>query len=234
MNPPRNSRRILNASDNPAVLRGASAVLVQAGFAITHAGGAAETLRKIEAEFPDLVLLDIDMSGVDGHELCEQIRRKPGASHLPVVFLSATRKNGLINGADGYLTWPVEQEVLLTTIKSVLRVRQAEARLRESEEGFRTTFDQVAAGLGHLSLEGEWTWINRHLCDMLGYTVEELLQKGCSEVVCPEDLPSLFEHLRQNLRGRKRELCPGATLPAQRWLRLLDQLAGFAGTHTLR
>jgi PAS domain S-box-containing protein len=184
-----------------------SSTLAQAGFAITEAEGAADVLREIEKRLPDLVLLDVAMPGVNGHQLCAQIRQQPRAAHLPVLFLFAGRMDddakarGLNNGADGYLNWPENRDILAASIKSVLRLRQTEARLRESEERFRTTFEQVAVGLGHLTLAGEWTWVNRRLCQIFGYTREELLQKSCREVVCPEGLQTLLEHKRRVVAG---------------------------------
>jgi PAS domain S-box-containing protein len=207
MNPPAKAHRILNVGGNPKVRQAIGRTLVQAGFAVTEAEGAAEAFRKIEKNLPDLALLDVDTSGVDAHEFCMRVRRQPGAAHLPVLFVSAARKDanskarGLNNGADGYLTWPANEAVLSTTIKSVLRVRQAEARLRESEEGFRTTFEQVAVGLGHLTVDGKWTWANRRLCQILGYDLEDLMQKSCLEVLSPEDQQTVLELKRQILAG---------------------------------
>ena len=65
--------------------------LAQAGFAVTEAEEAAQALREIEKGLPDLVLLDLAMPGLDGHELCAQIRQQPRAAHLPVLFLFAGR-----------------------------------------------------------------------------------------------------------------------------------------------
>jgi hypothetical protein len=52
-----------------------------------------------------------------------------------------------------------------------------------------------------LTLAGEWTWVNRRLCQIFGYTREELLQKSCLEVVCPEGLQTLLEHKRRVVAG---------------------------------
>jgi PAS domain S-box-containing protein len=207
MNPITDSSRILYVSNDPAVRDAIGRTLARAGFAITAAEGAADVLREIAKGLPDLVLLDVAMSGVDAHELCAQIRQQPRAAHLPVLFLFDRRMDGnavareLNNGADGYVNWPENRDILVASIKSVLRLRQTEARLRESEERFRTTFEQVGVGLGHLTLAGEWTWVNRRLCQILGYTREELLQKSCLEVVCPEGLQTLLEHKRRVVAG---------------------------------
>jgi PAS domain S-box-containing protein len=80
-------------------------------------------------------------------------------------------------------------------------LREIEARPRKSEEGLGATFDQVAVGLGFLTPDLEWTWVNRRLCQILGFSVEELLQRSCLEVVCPENLQELLEHKRQILAG---------------------------------
>jgi PAS domain S-box-containing protein len=207
MNPITNSCRILNVSDDLAVRDAVGRTLAQAGFAITEAEGAADALQEIEKGLPDLVLLDIAMPGVDGHELCTQIRQQPRAAHLPVLFLLAGRMDDnakarlLNNGADGYLNWPKNRDFLVASIKAVLRLRQTEARLRESEEQFRATLEQLGVGLGHLTLDGEWTWVNRRLCQILGHTQEELLQKSCLDVACPEGQQTLLEHKRMVLAG---------------------------------
>jgi CheY-like chemotaxis protein len=74
MIPITNSCRILYVADDPAVRDAIGRTLAQAGFAITEAEGAADALEEIKKGLPDLVLLDVDMRGGDGHELCTQIR----------------------------------------------------------------------------------------------------------------------------------------------------------------
>ena len=76
MNPITSSSRILYASNEPAVRHTIGRTLAQAGFAITEAEGAADVLREIEKRLPDLVLLDVAMPGVNGHQLCAQIRQQ--------------------------------------------------------------------------------------------------------------------------------------------------------------
>ncbi len=198
-------RRILNISENSARCETMGRTLERAGYVSSVARRPDEALRSIEKELPDLVLLDADMPGVDSQRLCGQIRQKPRAAHLPVIFVSAapqdtqSKARALDHGADGYLTWPADLEVLAATLKSVLRVCQAEARLCQSEEGFRTSFEQVAIGLGHLTLDGTWTWANRRLCQIVGYRLEELLQRTWLEVLSPEDRRAALERQRQLL-----------------------------------
>jgi PAS domain S-box-containing protein len=207
MNPITDPSRILYVSNDPAVRDAIGRTLGQAGFAITEAEGPADAFEEIEKRLPDLVLLDLAMPGVDGHELCTQIRLQPRAGHVPVFFLLArgmddqASADELNNGADGYLNWPENRDILVASIKSVLRLRQTVARLRESEQQYRTTFEQAAVGLGHLTLDGEWRCANRRLCQIFGYTQEELLQKSCLNLACPEAQQTLQEHKRRILAG---------------------------------
>jgi PAS domain S-box-containing protein len=65
--------------------------------------------------------------------------------------------------------------------------KKAEERLRESEERFRATFFQAAVGMAQTSLEGQWQLLNDRLCEILGYSRDELREKTLIEITHPED-----------------------------------------------
>jgi len=65
--------------------------------------------------------------------------------------------------------------------------KEAEASLRESEERFRSAFEQAAVGMAHVGLDGHYLRVNERLCAILGYTREELLQKSFLDLIHPED-----------------------------------------------
>jgi PAS domain S-box-containing protein len=73
--------------------------------------------------------------------------------------------------------------------------------LRESEERFRATFEQAAVGMAHISNDGHWLRVNQKLCDILGYTQEELLETTWQQITHPEDLEEDLEHVQQLLAG---------------------------------
>ena len=76
-----------------------------------------------------------------------------------------------------------------------------ESALRESEKRFRATFEQAAVGVAHSSLDGRLLLMNEKLCDILGYTPEEILTKTYQEVTHPEDLEAELEYARRLLAG---------------------------------
>lgn len=65
---------------------------------------------------------------------------------------------------------------------------QAEKELQEREERFRATFEQAAVGIAHTAPDGTWLRVNQRLCDIVGYTREELLQKAFQDITYPDDL----------------------------------------------
>jgi formate hydrogenlyase transcriptional activator len=76
-----------------------------------------------------------------------------------------------------------------------------ESALRESEKRFRATFEQAAVGVAHSSLDGRLLLMNQKLCDILGYTPEEIVTKTYQEVTHPEDLEAELEYARRLIAG---------------------------------
>ncbi len=86
-------------------------------------------------------------------------------------------------------------------VRDITERREAEQRLKESEELFRATFEQAAVGMAHVSLLSRWLKANDRLCRMLGYTESEMAGLGFQEVTHPEDLDSDLELFNRLLFG---------------------------------
>jgi PAS domain S-box-containing protein len=82
--------------------------------------------------------------------------------------------------------------------------KQAENALSESEARFRSTFDNAAVGVSHIGMDGRWLRVNQRLCEIVGYSRDELLQRNFQEITHPEDLPltlSRFTDLHRGMIG---------------------------------
>jgi PAS domain S-box-containing protein len=73
--------------------------------------------------------------------------------------------------------------------------------LRESETRFRETFEQVAVGIAHVGIDGQWLWVNQKLCDIVGYTREQLMELTFQELTHPEDLAPDLAYVERLLAG---------------------------------
>ena len=87
------------------------------------------------------------------------------------------------------------------TCTDITDLRRIEEALRESEERFRGTFENAAVGIAHVDVSGRFLRVNEKLCDILGYTREELLALKFQDVTFPDDLNADLEQLAPLLRG---------------------------------
>lgn len=85
--------------------------------------------------------------------------------------------------------------------RDITERKKAESALRESEERFRATFEQAAVGIAHVDPYGWFLRVNQKLCDIVGYTREELLELTFQDITYPDDLDADLEYVRQLLAG---------------------------------
>jgi putative two-component system response regulator len=96
-------------------------------------------LRMIESRTPDLVLLDVQMPGMDGYEVCRLIKANPSCRLLPVVMITSLdrtedRVRALESGADDYMSKPVERVELVARVRSALRLKAVYDSLDRAEQ----------------------------------------------------------------------------------------------------
>ncbi|MDE1194535.1 MAG: response regulator [Pseudomonas sp.] len=143
--------RLLIVDDNAATRYALRRRMERQGFTVLEAGTGAEGLQLIAEQIPDALILDVNLPDMSGFDIVRQLRSEPRTALLPVVHVSAASiqtgdiVTGLEAGADAYLVHPVDPDVLLATLRTLLRVRDTEFALRDSEERFREIFVNVSA-----------------------------------------------------------------------------------------
>ncbi len=118
-----------------------------------------------------------------------RIRRADGVYHLFLV-----RGVPLLDAEGNVREW-------VGVCTDINERKQLEQTLQESEAHFRATFERAPIGIGNATLEGRWFDVNRQLCDMLGYTREELLAHTFQDMTHPDDLEPSLEHYHRLLAG---------------------------------
>jgi two-component system sensor histidine kinase/response regulator len=142
---------IVNVDDNEPNRYARNRILVHAGFTAYDAGTGQGALDLVALHRPDLVLLDVNLPDLDGIEVCRRLKTSPASASTIVLQISASAVTArqataaLNNGADAYLTEPVESNVLIATINALLRLRRAERQLAEANAALHEANIQLAS-----------------------------------------------------------------------------------------
>ena len=144
--------RIVVVDDDESLLFATKRILNSAGYEVTTAAGGTEGLEKIREVRPDLALVDVIMPDLDGKTVCRRIKADPTLRGTYVILLSSMQTSsdqqaeGLESGADGYIARPVEKRELLARVESMLRIKQIQTALEESESRYRLLFQEMISG----------------------------------------------------------------------------------------
>jgi two-component system cell cycle response regulator DivK len=119
------SQRILVIEDHEENRRLLRDLLTSVGYELIEAVTGEEGLTSAEAQLPDLILMDIQLPGIDGYEVTRRIKAKPALSHIPVIAVTSYALSGddvkaLEAGCDAYVTKPFDPAELLEKIGSFL------------------------------------------------------------------------------------------------------------------
>jgi len=152
-------KRILVIEDDPDIGDMLGINLRDEGYAVAIAKDGAEGLKSVKAALYDLVVLDLMLPGIDGLEICREIRRMP--RYQPIVIISAKstetqRVLGLELGADDYLTKPFSIPELIARIRALFRRIEAMERQAQVKVGVIECGDLLIDPVAHeASLEGQ-------------------------------------------------------------------------------
>jgi two-component system OmpR family response regulator len=122
-----NRTKILLVDDDPNIRQLVGLYLTREGFEVQEAERGDEALKAFRASAPNLILLDIMLPGMDGWQVCREVRK---VSNIPIIMLTAKDETfdkvlGLELGADDYIAKPFEPKELVARIKAVIRRYQS-------------------------------------------------------------------------------------------------------------
>jgi PAS domain S-box-containing protein len=201
------SIKILVVDDDPNLQKATCRVLDRAGYETLPATTGQEALELTRTKHPDLLLLDVTMPGMDGFEVCRRIKSDPDLSETYILLFSGNRTDsesqadGLDSGADGYISRPIPNRELLSRIKAVLRLKDAQAAMHESELRYRIMFERASDGILFLSTDLKIIEVNQSFARMHGYPVEELKDMDLRKLDAPDSTILVLERVRRILAG---------------------------------
>lgn len=126
---------ILFAEDERAVRTLVRNLLIKHGYDVVAAENGVQALELVDQVKPDVILLDVEMPGIDGYGVLAALRARNDLAHVPVIFLTGRASvedvvDGLASGAHDYLCKPFDDAELLARVAAALRVKRLEDELR--------------------------------------------------------------------------------------------------------
>jgi response regulator RpfG family c-di-GMP phosphodiesterase len=145
--------KIMLVDDTPAYLILLEDILQSQQYEVQSFPGGRLALTAVDLEPPDLILLDVNMPGMDGYEVCEQLKSSPRSSDIPVIFISgmnalSDKIRGFRSGAADYISKPFQTEEVQARVETHLMLRRA---LQAERELLEKTLNGAVAALLELA-----------------------------------------------------------------------------------
>jgi len=143
---------ILIVDDLPANLQFLNSVLVEQGYHVRPAINGQVALKIAQKTLPDLILLDIQMPGINGYQVCEQLKSDVKTQKIPIIFISALSevfdkvKAFSVGGVD-YITKPFQAEEVLARVETHLKIHHLQQQLAEQNKIFKAENVRMKAEL---------------------------------------------------------------------------------------
>ena len=192
---------VLIADDDPTLRLLASSTLGSASFRVVLAADGEQALELFDRERPDLVLLDVDMPGISGFQVCRSMREQADASDVPIVMMTGRDDVAAINaaydsGATDFLAKPVQWALLPHRARYVLRGARASEQLREAQAKNDAILDAIPDMIFTLDADGQYIDCRAGIHDITVLPSEQPVGRNVSELLPPD----LAERFRLGIR----------------------------------
>ncbi|AFY71899.1 multi-sensor hybrid histidine kinase (plasmid) [Thalassoporum mexicanum PCC 7367] len=196
--------QILIVEDNPDSLELLADVITSYGYEVSTAADGNQALAQVATKTPDLILLDIMLPGINGYEVCQNLKEKEHTKDIPVIFISALDsskyklKAFAVEGAD-YITKPFKPAEIYARIQNQLLIKNLQNNLKHQNETLKRTNSLLQAqkeavidGILAVDEQGQIVNFSRRFCEMWDVS-PELIDRSLNQLLSPllikADLP---------------------------------------------
>ncbi|OLE73216.1 MAG: hypothetical protein AUI36_00770, partial [Cyanobacteria bacterium 13_1_40CM_2_61_4] len=202
---------ILLVDDRPENLLALEGILAPLGQTLLFAHSGEDALRQLLQHDVAVILLDVQMPGLDGFGTASLIKQRERTRHIPIIFVTAISKGeehvfrGYSSGAVDYVFKPFSPEVLRAKVAVFIELQEKNEQLRrqaeqlkdqelaelrrESEERYRFLAEAQPDQIWTAMPNGELDYVNQRALDYLGASFSEGVETGWTDVMHPDDLP---------------------------------------------
>jgi PAS domain S-box-containing protein len=206
---------VLLVDDRRENLLALEAILEPLGQTLLFANSGEDALRKLLQQEVALILLDVQMPGLDGFGTAALIKQRERTKHIPIIFVTAISKDeehvfrGYSSGAVDYIFKPFSPEVMRSKVSVFIELHENKEQLRrqaeqlkeqelaelkrESEERYRFLAEAQPDQIWTALPNGELDYVNQRALDYLRTSFTESVEAGWAKVMHPDDLPRTIE-----------------------------------------
>ena len=182
---------ILIVDDSPYVLNLTSKIL-EDDYHIIIADNGRDALHLAHSSSPDLILLDIMMSEMDGYEICRRLKASDNTKNIPIIFLTAVVNEedqvlGLNLGAVDYITKPFSASILKARIKNSIERKKIEELYKKGEEKLRLITDNMSDYIAKVDVNGIFQFLSSSYFEITGFDPQKLIGKSIFHSIHPDD-----------------------------------------------
>lgn len=209
---------ILIVDDNPENIKVLSDLIESEGYISRIAKNGKQAVKSVSTEPPDLILMDVQMPGMDGYEATRKIKSNDKFESIPIIFVSAmsVEFNKVLAyeaGAVDYIPKPFQTEEVLSRIKTHLKISNYQRQLEEKNlqllNQLKSTFEQAAVGIAHFELENtRFKLVNKFFCSMTKYSEPEIYKMSLIDLVHPNFKAELDQGISKLLKNKTDNISP--------------------------
>ncbi|GAC1571410.1 MAG: hypothetical protein NVS3B20_03360 [Polyangiales bacterium] len=234
---------LLLVDDHPANLLALEGILEPLNQIIVKASSGEEALKRLMNQEFAVILMDVQMPGIDGIQTAKLIKDRPKTRHIPIIFLTAISKDpswvfkGYAQGAVDYLLKPFDPDILRSKVsvfvdlwvkgerlkehEALQRAQERREFERESEVRYRNLIDAMAQSVWAARPDGEIYLVNKFMQEFAGVAATTLTSSDFVKLSHPDDQAKLSEHWSSSIAtGKRFELeyrCRRASDGTYRW-----------------
>ena len=206
---------ILIIDDNPKNIQLAASILKSTSlYNIFFATSGEKGIEQLESKKYSLILLDINMPGIDGYQTASIIKSNAQTKDIPIIFLSANAnkesiRKGFEYGGEDYITKPFDEEELLHRVKAHVSIFMTKESLQNEVDDTKLLLEQykLAVDVGSLvsktNPKGIITYVNDKFCETSKYSREELIGKSHNIVRSPDVSKSIFKNMWDTIQNKE-------------------------------
>ena len=222
---------VLIIDDNPADLLLVSSNLKSLNYEVHTISDPECALQKARCLRPDVILLDVQMPGINGFDLCLALKSDPDLCEIPVLFLTGideveAKVRGFEAGGADYLVKPIQPAELRARVATQVKLRRTslelaegnrrlrqkigefekvQAALMESESRIQSVLNNAAVCIGMADIQGNYELVNNRCADLFGYERDEMVGMSCRDLIEPVSRDQINTAMEEIVKGSQEQ-----------------------------